>query len=533
MQSLWNEEEACSFTEDPLAMRVYRSRLLGREPGLVLHGGGNTSVKAEGKDLFGDAKPVLHVKGSGWDLATIEAPGFAPVCLDTLVRMAELPSLSDPEMVRAQRAAMTDPYAPNPSVEAILHAIIPFKFVDHTHADAVVTLTNTPDGEARVRALYGDRVLVVPYTMPGFVLAKVIWQMTQDVDWSQLDGMVLMNHGVFSFADDACASYERMIELVTMAEDVLAHEQADVARVESTQTESSSSEDLLQLAELRRAVSQARSGNGQNVAGIVRWASSPEAVGFSNLANVSDIATRGPLTPDHVIRTKRVPLLFSSVATAAVSAYGDDYRAYFERNFLLSESDDLACLDVAPRWGVWPGRGTLAFDASVKAANIIADITAHTIAAIQHAECLGGWQALPEKDIFEVEYWDLEQAKLRKAGTPASFAGKIALVTGAASGIGRACAETLYEQGAAVVALDIDPAVETQFTAADFVGRVCDVTDVKALQAAVDETVRLFGGLDVAVRKAGTSPSNRRTEEMDRAVWGRSPRINLAHAEQL
>jgi rhamnose utilization protein RhaD (predicted bifunctional aldolase and dehydrogenase)/NAD(P)-dependent dehydrogenase (short-subunit alcohol dehydrogenase family) len=532
MQSLWNEEEVQSFTEDPLAMRVYSSRLLGREPALVLHGGGNTSVKAEVKDLFGDAKPVLYVKGSGWDLATIEAPGFAPVCLETLKRMAELPELSDPEMVRAQRAAMTDPYAPNPSVEAILHAIIPFKFVDHTHADAVVTLTNTPDGEARVRALYGERVLIVPYTMPGFVLAKVIWEMTRNIDWSQLDGMVLMNHGVFSFADDARVSYERMIELVTQAEEALVKAGARVACAPAGDVQIPSS-DLLQLAELRRAVSRARSAKGQTVAGstagIVRWNVSPEAMGFANLPNVADIARRGPLTPDHVIRTKRVPLIVDTEPDAAVKTYGDDYRAYFERN----TTDGLTCLDPAPRWAVWPGRGTLAFDTSVKAADIIGDISTHTIRAIQYAECLGGWQALPEKDIFAVEYWDLEQAKLRQAGKPAAFAGKIALVTGAASGIGRACAEALHSQGAAVMALDIDPAVETLFAKADFVGQVCDVTDITALQAAVENTVRLFGGLDVVVSNAGTFPSNSRIDEMDSEVWNRSLRINLTSHEQL
>jgi rhamnose utilization protein RhaD (predicted bifunctional aldolase and dehydrogenase)/NAD(P)-dependent dehydrogenase (short-subunit alcohol dehydrogenase family) len=540
MQSLWNQKEADSCADDPLAMRVYSSRLLGQEPSLVLHGGGNTSVKAEVKDLFGDAKPVLYVKGSGWDLATIEAPGFAPVCLDTLKRMAELPELSDPQMVHAQRAAMTDPYAPNPSVEAILHAIIPYTFVDHTHADAVVTLTNTPDGEARVRALYGERVLIVPYTMPGFVLARVIWEMIQDIDWSTLDGMVLMNHGVFSFADHARASYEGMIELVTMAEEALARENAQVASVSLDEARDLSS-DLLQLAELRRAVSQARSVDGRSTASstasitanIVRWNASPEAVGFANLPNVAEIATRGPLTPDHVIRTKRLPLLFNTKdhgdAGTAVNIYAEDYRAYFERN----ETAGLTCLDVAPRWGVWPGRGTLAFDTSVKAADIIADISAHTIAAIQRAECLGGWQALPEKDIFEVEYWDLEQAKLRKTGKPAPFTGKIALVTGAASGIGRACAEALHAQGAAVVALDIDPSVEEQFTATDFVGRVCDVTDTSALQAAVNETVRLFGGLDVVVSNAGTFPSNSRIEEMDSEEWERSLRINLSSHEQL
>ncbi len=523
MQSLWNEKTAASFAENPLEMRVYSSRLLGCEPSLVLHGGGNTSVKTEVADLFGEHKPILYVKGSGWDLATIEAPGFAPVCLETLKRMAELATLSDPDMVRAQRAAMSDPYAPNPSVEAILHAIIPFQFVDHTHADAVVTLTNSPNGEARVRDLYGERVLIVPYTMPGFVLAKVIHELTRDVDWSQLDGMVLMNHGVFSFADDAHTSYERMIALVTMAENALEQEGASIANTEPKPAIEGVAV-LRQLADIRHAVSHAR-----GMPGIVCWDASPEAVGFANLPNVEEIATRGPLTPDHVIRTKRVPMILNTEPDAAVSAFGDDYRAYFSRN----ASADLTCLDSAPRWAVWPGQGALAFGTSVKEAGIIADIAGHTLRAIQRAECLGGWQALPEKDIFEVEYWDLEQAKLRKAGTPAIFAGKIALVTGAASGIGRACAETLHAQGAAVLALDIDSAVVTQFTSADLVGWQCDVTDVQALQVAVDEVVRRFGGLDIVVSNAGSFPSNSRIDEMDSTVWERSLQINLSSHEQL
>jgi len=523
MQSLWNEEMAASLAENPLEMRVYSSRLLGCEPSLVLHGGGNTSVKAEVADLFGERKPILYVKGSGWDLATIEAPGFAPVCLETLKRMAELPALSDPDMVRAQRAAMSDPYAPNPSVEAILHAIIPFVFVDHTHADAVVTLTNSPDGEARVRDLYGDRVLIVPYTMPGFVLAKVIRDLTRDVDWSQLDGMVLMNHGVFSFADDARASYERMIELVTMAENCLIKEKASVASAVPYSVMDDAAV-LRQLADIRRAVARVRGAPG-----TVCWDVSPEAVGFANLSNVKDIATRGPLTPDHVIRTKRVPLILDAEPDAAVSAYGNDYRAYFARH----AASEHTCLDPAPRWAVWPGKGVLAFGGNVKEAGIIGDIASHTLCAIQHAECLGGWQALPEKDIFDMEYWDLEQAKLRKTGASPTFAGKIALVTGAASGIGRACAEALHAQGAAVLALDIDPVVETQFVAAELMGWQCDVTDVQAVQAAVDETVRRFGGLDIVISNAGSFPSNSRIDEMDSTVWARSLQINLSSHEQL
>ncbi|HEB93099.1 MAG TPA: bifunctional aldolase/short-chain dehydrogenase [Gammaproteobacteria bacterium] len=525
MQSLWNDAEVRACGGDVLKLRVYTSRLLGREPSLVLHGGGNTSVKAEARNLFGDAESVLYVKGSGWDLATIEAEGFAPVRLDVLQRMAALPTLADPQMVRAQRAAMTDPYAPDPSVEAILHAIIPFKFVDHTHADAVVTLTNTPDGEARIRALYGERVLVVPYVMPGFVLAKKIWEMTAAIDWSQLDGMVLMNHGVFSFADDARASYERMIALVSQAEEALVAEGAAVVCA-NDQPGTPQADELLALSELRHAVSTAR---GRPV--VVHWDRSAEARGFSARDDVADIVTRGPLTPDHVIRTKRVPLIVCEGADT--TRYADEYRTYFERN----ATPDLTCLDPAPRWAVWPGHGTLAFGASVKEAGIIADISRHTAAAIQRAECLGGWRALPERDIFAVEYWDLEQAKLRKAGlsagTQVEFAGKVALITGAASGIGRACADALHARGAAVVALDIDPAVTEYFSTADRFGIVCDMTDSAAIQAAVAQAVIRFGGLDVVVSNAGNFPASLRIEAMASEVWERSLQLNLTAHQRL
>jgi rhamnose utilization protein RhaD (predicted bifunctional aldolase and dehydrogenase) len=218
MESLFDTTEAAAIADDPLAMRVYTSRLLGREPALVMHGGGNTSVKMMIENFFGEPEEVLAIKGSGWDLATIEAEGFAPVKLDVLQRLAAVAKLTDTEMVCVQRSAMTNPNAPNPSVEAILHAIIPSTFVDHTHADAAVAITNTADGEARVREIYGDRVLIVPYVMPGFILARTVYEMTRDTDWSKLDGMILLNHGVFSFADDARTSYELMIKLVSEAE---------------------------------------------------------------------------------------------------------------------------------------------------------------------------------------------------------------------------------------------------------------------------------------------------------------------------
>ncbi len=217
MQSLWNDAEAAQYPGE-LGQRVYSSRLLGRDKSLVLHGGGNTSVKIRENNILGEAEDILYVKGSGWDLEFIEAGGFAPVRMPHLLRLAQLPSLSDPQMVNELRTHMTNASAPTPSVEAILHAILPYKYVDHTHADAVVTLCNTPSGVQRIRDVYGDRVVIIPYVMPGFDLARLCADIFPRECTDNTQGMVLMNHGIFSFGATAQESYVRMIELVDLAE---------------------------------------------------------------------------------------------------------------------------------------------------------------------------------------------------------------------------------------------------------------------------------------------------------------------------
>ncbi|NEQ98224.1 MAG: bifunctional aldolase/short-chain dehydrogenase [Cyanothece sp. SIO2G6] len=518
MKSRWDESAAQPLNGDPLKLRVYTSRLLGQETDLVLHGGGNTSVKATVTNFFGDEEEVLYVKGSGWDLATIEAPGFAPVRLSVLQRLAELEQLTDSEMVTQQRAAMLNPNAPNPSVEAILHAIIPSKFVDHTHADAVVTLTNNPTGEKRIREVYGDSVLLIPYVMPGFILARKIRELTQGVDWSQYKGMVLMNHGIFSFADEARTAYENMIELVTQAEEYLQAQNAIAF------SESASQADWLTLAKIRQHVSQA---TGAPM--LAQLDQRPEAVGFANLENVGAIATRGPITPDHVIRTKAIPVVIDRDPDAAVTAFADNYRQYFERN----TDGGLTQLDPAPRWAVWPGYGTIAFDRTVKASTIITDIIEHTRRAIQMGEVLGGWQALDEKSLFEMEYWELEQAKLAKKKSTSEFGGKIALVTGAASGIGKACAESLHQQGAAVVGFDLNPDVGEILNGKGLVGIQGDVTDEDAVKGAIASTIQHFGGLDILVSNAGIFPPGQTLDSLDAEIWEKSLAINLASQRAL
>ena len=529
MKSLWNDNKAKSFSDDPLKLRVYTSRLLGREPGLVLHGGGNTSVKIAVTNHFGDIEDVLYIKGSGWDLRTIQTSGFAPVKLKVLKKMAKLERLSDTDMVKLQRSAMIDPLAPNPSVEAILHAIIPFKYVDHTHADAVVTITNNEKGKSLIRKIYKDRVLIVPYVMSGFILAKKVYEMTRNINWHEVEGIILMNHGIFTFSDNAKASYEQMIHLVSLAENYLQASGAfdSVAKAEAK-------EDLLTLAKIRKQVSLTKGS-----AMTARLDNRLEACGFANLTNIDSIATRGPLTPDHAVRTKQIPVVIKKDVEKAITGFCSEYKKYFQRNTdspcsrTVAAGGHLLCLDPAPRWGVWPQHGIMAFGQSVKEANIVSDIAFHTIRAIQWGEAIGGWEPLPERDIFDMEYWELQQSKLRKEDTSRTFQGKIALVTGAASGIGLACAKALHEHGAAVVGLDLNPAITSMFDQSDLAGLTCDISDDKIVKEAVEFTVRSFGGLDILINNAGIFTHSQSIEEMDTEIWNRSMEINLSSHQRL
>lgn len=514
MKSLY--EDSNEFKSD-LDLRVYTSRLLGQDSSLVLHGGGNTSVKSTATNLFGKSEEILYVKGSGWDLATIEAEGFAPVKMEMLLEMAKLGTLSDSDMVKYQRLAMTNPSAPNPSVEAILHAIIPYKFVDHTHADAVVTITNTEEGEARIKELYGSRVLIIPYIMPGFVLAKLVYEMTKNLEWDEIDAMVLMNHGLFTFSDDAKVSYENTIKFVSMAEDYLASKGAviELSEVETSllkekllnlgsgtfgnanpwhsplcvpsmceDTSSISPKvELLELVKIRQEVSKLK-----GEATISLFNDSALAQQFSK-ENVEQIATRGPLTPDHVIRTKRIPAIVGEDFRADLASFVKEYEEYFYTN-----KKDETMLNPAPNFAILKNRGSLSFGKSIKEAKIIQDINEHTFEAILKAEKLGGYKALSASEIFEVEYWELEQAKLKKSSSTPEFEGKVALVSGQ-SEASFASAEMLRKKGASVVVLG---SVE-DLQKADFINLKCDTKLSDEVQKALEFTIKNFGGVDIVI----------------------------------
>ena len=509
MKSRWDESR--SF-DDALDECVYGSRLIGGDPSLVLHGGGNTSVKADWTDITGSVVQALYVKGSGWDLASIEAPGFTPLPLDRLHSLADLDALSDPEMMAALSAARLDPAAPQPSVETLLHALIPHRAVQHSHADVIVTLTNLADGEAKVREVFGSDVIVVPYVMPGFDLAKAVADMWPRQVSEGTIGMVLMNHGLFTFGESTRVAYERHVDLITRAEDWL-----DLNAPSPTLAGQLGAVDAVRLAELRLKISAAAGAPM-----ITARHTDTEVAGFVARQDLQSLASRGPLTPDHVIRTKMLPMVGTDV-DAYVAAYGE----YYQRNEHRGRTE-LTMLDPSPRVVLDSEVGMITVGRTAGDADIAADIYHHTIPVLCRSEDhLGGYQALEEGHLFDCEYWDLEQAKLRRRGAPPPMAGQVALVTGAASGIGRACAAELLGRGAAVVGLDISDTVTDAFEGSSWLGVATDVSDEDAVVEAIAAGVERFGGIDLAVVAAGIFGATRPLAEFDLAEWQRVHAINV------
>jgi len=391
MQNLWNDSDAKKCSSD-LDFRVYTSNLLGQSDALVLHGGGNTSVKTVINN-----EDILLVKGSGWDLVSIKHEGFAPVKMKTLLEMAQLETLSDSDMVSGQKAAMIDTSAPNPSVEAILHAIIPFKYVDHTHADAVVTLSNSKTGLENIKSVFPN-YLIIPYVMPGFVLAQRIYEMSRDLDWSSCEGIILHNHGIFTFDNDAKKSYDKMITAVTQAETFL-QENAPLMP-----------EFNLPIVEFDAKTLTDLISKAKETPLTIKINTSILAKTYASQDNLETFATRGVLTPEHIIRTKRVPLIIDTLSSeTSLAKFQADYKKYFKQF-----AKDEIMLNPAPNYAVIKDFGVISFGKNEKEATIIHDVVEHTMMAVLRADKLGGYQSISLSDSFEMEYWELEQAKLKK-----------------------------------------------------------------------------------------------------------------------
>jgi rhamnose utilization protein RhaD (predicted bifunctional aldolase and dehydrogenase)/NAD(P)-dependent dehydrogenase (short-subunit alcohol dehydrogenase family) len=544
MESRWNDREAqqciARYAEDgvasDLALRVYTTRLLGGDPRLVLHGGGNTSVKTRMRDLSGDETEVLCVKGSGWDMASIEPAGLPAVRLEPLRRQRTRESLSDEDMVRFQRANLIDPMAPNPSVETLLHAFLPHAFVDHTHSTAILALVDQPNARELCAEVYGRRAALVPYVMPGFGLAQEaakVFDHNPDVE-----ALILDKHGIFTFGASAREAYERMIEMATLAE-------ARLSRGGGRRAFSAAAlpPDLASLAAVAPIVRGACSlpdprRDGAFTRPILEFRSSEAILNFVNGTDLSRYGQAGVVTPDHTIRTKAWPLIlppasanaldgFRADSHAAARAYIARYDAYFERHN-ARHGGSKRKLDPLPRIVLVPGLGLFGLGGSRQDAIIVADLAESAIDAITEAEALGTFTSISESDLFDIEYWSLEQAKL-KSGVEKPLAGQVAAVTGAAGAIGAATARAFAEAGAAVALLDLDAQAATR--AAKAIGGSalaiqCDVTDAASVRTAFDTLAESFGGLDVLVSNAGAAWQGR-IGEVDESVLRASFELNF------
>lgn len=526
MQNRWRDEDAAQFVAknalqwgEDLALRTYSSRLLGAEEELVLHGGGNTSVKGAHTNLFGEQIPAIFVKASGYDMAKIEPEGFPGLDLEYLRKLRVLPELADEVMLEELRAHLFRANAPTPSVEAVVHAFLPHKFIDHTHADAILTLTNQPNGEALVREALGEDVVVLTYVRPGFQLAKAV---AAAFDASpNARGMVWMKHGITTWGKTARESYETMIELVTRAEECLAQRATKPLAVRVTTSLGTAQERLARIAPILRGLLAETTADQDHpfLRVILQPLVTREVLDFVDSGRACELALTPPLTSDHLIRTKALPLWVDAPAfddpaklreqlQKGVADYATQYTAYVERHAAKMPSK-LGRFNALPRVVLLPGLGAICAGKDVIAATIACDITAHTLAVKARVAAMGSYEGLPEDELFEMEYHTFQHAKLGGSAEP-PLARQVALITGAAGAIGSAIADELLEKGCHVAVTDLAGdalkglAEELKSHFADRVMAVpMDVTDADSVASAFGAIIQNWGGVDLVIVNAG------------------------------
>jgi rhamnose utilization protein RhaD (predicted bifunctional aldolase and dehydrogenase)/NAD(P)-dependent dehydrogenase (short-subunit alcohol dehydrogenase family) len=521
MKSGWVERDAEALVahgaksgiERDLALRVYTTRLLGRDPKLVLHGGGNTSLKTLMRDFLGEEVEVLRVKSSGSDMAAIEADGLPAVRLLPMRKLRTIETIGDLELVGIERANLIDPAAPNPSVEMMLHAFLPHKFIDHTHATAVLSVIDQPDGEKKCAEIFGKRLAFVPYLMPGFGLAKKAIEVFERAKPS--DGLILSKHGIVTFGETAREAYERMIEMVSLAEDFIARHRKSVAVMAPPRN----IESMAQIAPIVRGACSERdeAAEGAWRRLVVEFRGGEAVLDFVNAKDLDRVSQLGVITPDHTIRTKNWPLVlpapehgkldeFARVTRERVRRFIGRYDDYFERNNKRVGGIKHE-LDPLPRVVLVPGLGLFGLGRSKKDAVIAADIAEAWVEGVSEAEAIGKFESISEADMFDCEYWPLEQAKLG-ARKELPLAGQIAAITGAGGAIGAATARTFAAAGADVALLDMNFSAASE--RAETIGVTalpveCDVTDAESVRTAFDKIAKNFGGVDIVVSNAGAA----------------------------
>jgi rhamnose utilization protein RhaD (predicted bifunctional aldolase and dehydrogenase)/NAD(P)-dependent dehydrogenase (short-subunit alcohol dehydrogenase family) len=520
MQNNWNDDKAATYIEryaeqgvnEDLALRVYTTRLLGRNPELVLHGGGNTSVKTIATDLFGQKLDVLCVKGSGWDMAEIEPAGLPAVRLQPLQQLKQLDVLSDEDMVGFQRANLLDQSSPNPSVETLLHGFLPHKYIDHAHANAVLSISDQANGVELCREVYGEEMGIVPYVMPGFALSKLAHEVY--VQNPSVKGLILHKHGIFTFGDTAREAYDRMVDMTSWAEQRIAKAVKKVFPTAKPVKNPAALHDILPIVRGANAISQ---GDGKYSRWITEFRTNARLREYVSQENLEAHPWTGVITPDHIIRIKNKALVLPAAdandldgykvqVKARIADYVAAYHAYFATNNAKLGGIKVE-LDPMPRAFLVPGLGILGMGKSKKDAGIAADLIERAIATVMDAQSVGAFEPLPDCELFDMEYWSLEQAKLAK-GEEKPLARQVVAITGGAGAIGAATAKAMADAGAEVVILDLDETAAVR-TAAQIaptaLGLACDVTDEASVAAAFACIAGQFGGVDIVVSNAGAA----------------------------
>ncbi len=526
MKNNWSNNESRKYISkykklghsEDLALRVYTSRLLGRNSELVLHGGGNTSVKTTIKDIDGKNYDVLCVKGSGWDMAEIEPEGLPAVKLKPLLSLKNKKYLSDEDMVAYQKRNLIDIKSPNPSVETFLHAFLPFKFVDHTHSDAIMNVTNRPDGLKFSKKIFGKKVSIVPYVMPGFGLAKKInevYSMNPNIDC-----LILMNHGIFTFANNAKEAYSLMIKYVSKAEKAV--KKLKVKKIKQINNFSTRF-DVGEVAPILRGLLSEQ----KDQKFIVNYRINNKLKYFINGQNIKNYSSKGTATPDHVIRVKPFPLIitpkknstlkeFELTAKKAFDNYRKKYIRYFNTN-KKKVKEKKVMLDTSPRVILVQNIGLFSVGNSLNAAKIAGDLTETNARVISSVEETSRYKFIPEKDLFDVEYWSLEQAKIQK--TKKILEGNIVVITGSTGRIGFETYKLFKSYGAEVILLDynLDKIKSLQSKIKELCIH-CDVRNKKSVKSAFNQICEKYGGIDILISNAGTAVGGSIAEVDDRIL---------------
>lgn len=492
------------FSRD-LALRVYTTRLLGRNKELVLHGGGNTSVKISIKDIDDKKYNVLCVKGSGWDMADIEPAGLPAVKLEPLLALKKKKYLSDEDMVSFQKRNLINIKSPNPSVETFLHAFLPFKFIDHTHADAVLNVTNRPGGLNFCKKVFGNKVSIVPYVMPGFMLAKKI-----DEIYSKnpnINCLILMNHGIFTFADDAKEAYDLMIKYVSQAERAIKKLKVKkIKQIKNFSTKFNAHE----IAPIIRGLLS----NNKDQKFVVNYRLNKHLKYFMNGKNVRSYSSKGTTTPDHVIRVKPFPLIITPKKNSSIDEFKvkakkafENYRKKYINYFSVNKKkvkEKKVMLDTSPRVVLVQNVGVFTIGKDLNSAKIAGDLTETNAKVIASVEETSTYKFIPEKDLFDVEYWSLEQAKIKKQKK--LLEGNVVVITGSTGTIGFETYKMFKSYGAEVVLLDynLERLKDLQSKIKDLCIH-CDVRNKKSVKKAFNQICEKYGGIDILISNAGTA----------------------------